>query len=104
MLKLVGKFRWTIIGLFVGAMVINYLSRSVLGVAAPVILEEQRISSVEYGWITGAFQLGVMLQPLALMRDPVTMMSALAPRALLSWGAAVWLVAAWSAAWAKAGA
>ena len=65
MLKLVGKFRWTIIGLFVGAMVINYLSRSVLGVAAPVILEEQRISSVEYGWITGAFQLGVMLQPLA---------------------------------------
>lgn len=65
MLKLVGKFRWTIIGLFVGAMVINYLSRSVLGVAAPVILEEQQISSVEYGWITGAFQIGVMMQPAA---------------------------------------
>ncbi|UXC92812.1 MULTISPECIES: MFS transporter [Sphingobium] len=65
MLTLVGKFRWTIIGLFVGAMVINYLSRSVLGVAAPVILAEQKISNVEYGWITGAFQLGVMLQPAA---------------------------------------
>ena len=65
MLKLVGNFRWTIIGLFVGAMVINYLSRSVLGVAAPVILEEQQISSVEYGWITGAFQIGVMMQPAA---------------------------------------
>ncbi|KEY99141.1 MFS transporter [Sphingobium indicum] len=65
MLTLIGKFRWTIIGLFVGAMVINYLSRSVLGVAAPVILAEQKISSVEYGWITGAFQLGVMLQPAA---------------------------------------
>lgn len=65
MLTLAGKFRWTIIGLFVGAMVINYLSRSVLGVAAPVILAEQKISNTEYGWITGAFQLGVMLQPAA---------------------------------------
>jgi ACS family hexuronate transporter-like MFS transporter len=61
----IGKVRWTIIGLFVGAMVINYLSRSVLGVAAPVILDEQSIDSVEYGWITSAFQLGVMLQPAA---------------------------------------
>ena len=65
MLTLAGKFRWTIIGLLVGAMVINYLSRSVLGVAAPVILAEQKISNIEYGWITGAFQLGVMLQPAA---------------------------------------
>ncbi|MEO7469875.1 MULTISPECIES: MFS transporter [Sphingobium] len=60
-----GKIRWTIIGLFVGAMVINYLSRSVLGVAAPIILTEQSINSIEYGWITSAFQLGVMLQPVA---------------------------------------
>lgn len=57
--------RWTIIALFVGAMVINYLSRSVLGVAAPVILDEQGISNQQYGWITGAFQVGVMFQPLA---------------------------------------
>ncbi|WP_235654540.1 MFS transporter [Sphingobium yanoikuyae] len=54
-----------IIGLFVGAMIINYLSRSVLGVAAPIILAEQSIDSTEYGWITSAFQLGVMLQPAA---------------------------------------
>lgn len=65
MARVIGRFRWTIIGLFVGAMVINYLARSVLGVAAPVILVEQAISNVEYGWITGAFQLGVMLQPAA---------------------------------------
>ncbi|WP_240699952.1 MFS transporter [Sphingomonas gei] len=45
-------------------MVLNYLARSVLGVAAPVILSEQAISSEQYSWITGAFQLGVMLQPL----------------------------------------
>jgi ACS family hexuronate transporter-like MFS transporter len=55
--------RWTIIGLFVGAMILNYLARSVLGVAAPVILSEQGISSEQYSWVTSAFQLGVMFQP-----------------------------------------
>lgn len=55
--------RWTIMALFVGAMVLNYLARSVLGVAAPVILTEQHISSEQYSWVTGAFQVGVMLQP-----------------------------------------
>ena len=59
------KLRWTIIALFVGAMILNYLARSVLGVAAPVILAEQHISTQQYSWITGAFQIGVMLQPLA---------------------------------------
>jgi len=56
--------RWTIIALFVCAMIINYLARSVLGVAAPVILLEQSITTQQYGWVTGAFQIGVMFQPL----------------------------------------
>jgi ACS family hexuronate transporter-like MFS transporter len=55
--------RWTIIGRFVGATVLNYLSRSILSVAAPTIMAEQSISTQEYSWITGAFQLGIMLQP-----------------------------------------
>jgi MFS transporter, ACS family, hexuronate transporter len=55
--------RWTIIALFVFAMILNYLARSVLGVAAPIILSEQAISSEQYSWITSAFQIGVMLQP-----------------------------------------
>nr|WP_184038514.1 MFS transporter [Sphingomonas endophytica] len=46
-------------------MVINYLARSVLGVAAPAIMAEQAISSEQYSWITGAFQLGIMFQPVA---------------------------------------
>ncbi|MGN7159813.1 MFS transporter [Sphingomonas sp. SAFR-052] len=57
--------RWTIIALFVGAMVINYLTRSILGVAAPAIMTEQGISSQQYSWITGAFQFGIMFQPVA---------------------------------------
>ncbi|MGY2736746.1 MFS transporter [Sphingomonas sp. UYP23] len=55
--------RWSIIALFVGATILNYLARSVLGVAAPVILREQAISSEQYSWITSAFQVGVMFQP-----------------------------------------
>ncbi|RZM37579.1 MAG: MFS transporter [Sphingomonas sp.] len=46
-------------------MVINYLTRSILGVAAPTIMAEQSISSAQYSWITGAFQVGVMFQPMA---------------------------------------
>ena len=65
MIAMFGKLRWRIITVFIGAMILNYLARSVLGVAAPVILDEQSITSQEYGWITGAFQVGVMLQPLA---------------------------------------
>jgi ACS family hexuronate transporter-like MFS transporter len=44
-------------------MILNYLSRSILGVAAPTIMAEQDISTAEYSWITGAFQLGIMFQP-----------------------------------------
>lgn len=57
------SIRWTIIGLFVGAMILNYLSRSIFGVAAPTIMAEQGISTVQYSWLTGAFQFGIMLQP-----------------------------------------
>lgn len=59
------KLRWTVLGLFVAAMIINYLSRSIMGVAAPTVMDEQNISNEQYGWITAAFQIGVMLQPLA---------------------------------------
>ena len=51
-------------GVFVPALILNYLSRNILSVAAPTIMAEQAISSAEYGWITGAFQVGIMLQPL----------------------------------------
>lgn len=57
--------RWIILALFVAAMVINYLARAVMGVAAPTILDEQAISNKEYGYITSAMQLGIMLQPAA---------------------------------------
>lgn len=58
------RIRWTIIGLLMGVMILNYLSRSILGVAAPTIMREQNISTQQYGWVTAAFQVGIMCQPL----------------------------------------
>ncbi|MBO9559707.1 MAG: MFS transporter [Caulobacter sp.] len=56
--------RWWMIGLVMLGAILNYLTRSTLGVAAPTVLGDLHIGPKEYSWITGAFQLGVMLQPL----------------------------------------
>ncbi|MFY8208337.1 MAG: MFS transporter, partial [Caulobacter sp.] len=56
--------RWWIIGLVTLGAIINYLTRSTMGVAAPTLLKELGISVTEYSWITSAFQLGIMLQPI----------------------------------------
>jgi ACS family hexuronate transporter-like MFS transporter len=48
--------------LMLGAMV-NYLTRSTLGVAAPTLLADLHITPREYSWIVGAFQGAIMLQP-----------------------------------------
>ncbi len=53
------------IGLVMLGAVLNYLTRSTLGVAAPTLLADLHIGPKEYSWITGAFQLRVMLQPLS---------------------------------------
>ncbi|RAK51034.1 MFS transporter [Phenylobacterium deserti] len=55
--------RWWIIGLVTLGAVINYLTRAVMGVAAPTMLQELGIHEKEYGFITSAFQFGIMLQP-----------------------------------------
>lgn len=76
--------RWKILALFVCAMVLNYLARVVVGFSAPVILGEQRISTAQYGLITGAFQLGLMLQPAAgYLLDRIGLKAGLAMCALV---------------------
>jgi ACS family hexuronate transporter-like MFS transporter len=55
--------RWWIIALVMLGTIVNYLTRSTLGVAAPTLMQDLGISEREYGWITGAFQAGIMLQP-----------------------------------------
>jgi ACS family hexuronate transporter-like MFS transporter len=55
--------RWWIIGLVMLGAIVNYLTRSTMGVAAPTILKDLGISVKEYSWITSAFQIGIMMQP-----------------------------------------
>ncbi|CUS45876.1 MAG: MFS transporter [Pseudomonadota bacterium] len=59
------KIRWWIIGLVMIGTILNYLTRSIMGVAAPTAMAELHISTEQYSWITGGFQLGIMLQPVA---------------------------------------
>ena len=55
--------RWWMIGLVMLGAIINYLTRSTLAVAAPTLLEDLRISTREYSWIVGTFQVAIMFQP-----------------------------------------
>jgi MFS transporter, ACS family, hexuronate transporter len=56
--------RWWMMGLLMAGSVINYLTRSTLGVAAPTILKDLNIAEQQYSWIISAFQIAIMLQPL----------------------------------------
>jgi ACS family hexuronate transporter-like MFS transporter len=62
MLKMPGLRWWMMVLIMLGAM-INYLTRSTLGVAAPTILKDLQITEQQYSWILTAFQLAIMLQP-----------------------------------------
>lgn len=55
--------RWWVIGLVMLGALINYLTRSTLGVAAPTLMTDLQITEQQYGFITSAFQLGIMMQP-----------------------------------------
>jgi ACS family hexuronate transporter-like MFS transporter len=58
------SLRWWMIGLVMVGAIINYLTRSTLGVAAPTIMQDLQITTQQYSWIVGAFQGAIMLQPI----------------------------------------
>src|SRR4029450_11890 len=51
-------------GLLMLGSIINYLTRSTLAVAAPSVLKDLDITTQQYSWILGGFQVAIMLQPL----------------------------------------
>ncbi len=53
------------IGLITIGTILNYLTRTTLGYAAPTLMHELGITEREYSWVTGVFQAGIMLQPIA---------------------------------------
>jgi ACS family hexuronate transporter-like MFS transporter len=64
-MKTIRGLRWWMISLLMLGSVINYLTRSTLGVAAPTVLQDLDITPQQYSWILAAFQGAIMLQPLA---------------------------------------
>ena len=63
-LKIKG-LRWWMISLLMLGAILNYLTRSTLGVAAPTLMADCTSPPSEYSWITAAFQVAIMLQPVA---------------------------------------
>lgn len=53
------------IGLIMLGSIINYLTRSTLGVAAPKMLPDLGITEEQYSWILSTFQIAIMFQPFA---------------------------------------
>src|SRR5205809_6851713 len=58
------SLRWRMMALLMIGSIINYLTRSTLGVAAPTILKDLHITAQQYSWIVGTFQATIMLQPI----------------------------------------
>ncbi len=58
------SLRWRMMALLMVGSIINYLTRSTLGVAAPTILQDLHITARQYSWIVGTFQGTIMLQPI----------------------------------------
>ena len=65
MLRRLYALRWWMIGLITIGTILNYMTRTTLGYAAPTLMGELGITEKEYSWITGFFQAGIMMQPLA---------------------------------------
>jgi ACS family hexuronate transporter-like MFS transporter len=53
------------IGLLMLGSIVNYLTRSALGVAAPTILAQLHITEKQYSWVVSTFQGALMLQPVS---------------------------------------
>jgi ACS family hexuronate transporter-like MFS transporter len=56
--------RWWMMGLLMTGSIVNYLTRSTLGIAAPTILTDLHISKEQYSWVVATFQGAIMLQPI----------------------------------------
>jgi len=64
MLRRLYALRWWMISLITIGTILNYMTRTMLGVAAPTIMGDFGITEKEYSWVTGFFQAGIMLQPI----------------------------------------
>lgn len=60
--------RWWIVALVCCGTILNYLARNALGVLAPTLTTQLHLSTQEYSWVVGAFQLAyTVMQPVCGM-------------------------------------
>jgi ACS family hexuronate transporter-like MFS transporter len=61
----VRNLRWWIIGLVCVGTILNYLARNSLGVLAPQLTHDLGLTTQQYSWVVGAFQLAyTVMQPI----------------------------------------
>ena len=59
-----GGMRWWVVALICVGTIVNYLSRNTLGVLAPVLKTELGLTTEQYSYVVGAFQLAyTIMQP-----------------------------------------
>ncbi len=59
------NLRWWVLGLFLLGVTVNYITRNSLGILAPELKATMGITTEQYSWIVGAFQLAyTIFQPL----------------------------------------
>ncbi|MGB8972932.1 MAG: MFS transporter, partial [Pseudomonas capeferrum] len=60
------SLRWWVVGLMIIGLIINYLARNTLSVAAPTMMVEMNMTTEEYSWVVVAWTLGyAVMQPVA---------------------------------------
>ncbi|ELW9441847.1 MFS transporter [Pluralibacter gergoviae] len=63
--RVVKNLRWWVLVLFLLGVTVNYITRNSLGILAPELKTELGITTEQYSWIVGAFQLAYTLfQPI----------------------------------------
>lgn len=60
-----GNMRWWMLGLFLFGVTVNYITRNSLGILAPELKTTLGMSTEQYSWVVGSFQLAyTFFQPL----------------------------------------
>ena len=63
--RIIKKLRWWMLVLFLFGVTVNYITRNSLGILAPELKTSLGITTEQYSWIVGAFQLAyTIFQPL----------------------------------------
>ncbi|MDU5332845.1 MAG: MFS transporter, partial [Enterobacter hormaechei] len=63
--RVIKNLRWYVLLLFLLGVTVNYITRNSLGILAPELKESLGITTEQYSWIVGAFQIAyTIFQPL----------------------------------------